>query len=134
MSLIISLKTTLSANFIVDIDSIEQATDDSPRDYKELYDAVSYNGDFITDYVIPAFREMVNDEDMELETIGDGCGRKTINTDAVWEDYVDDEFIAEMKRDELIADLHRAVDNGDYSTVTRIAALLSGQDIKQPWE
>lgn len=134
MSLIISLKATMSANFIVDIDNIEQATDDSPRDYKELYDAVSYNGDFLTDYVIPAFREMVNAEDMMLETIGDGCGRKTINTDAVWEDYVDDEFIAEMKHDELVADLHRAADNGDYYNVARIAALLSGQEIKQPWE
>ena len=133
MSLIISFKTTLSANFVVDIDDIEQATD-SPRAYSELCEAIADSDDFITDYVLPAFKDMVNKDDMLLEQIGDECGWKTIHTDAVWADYVDDEFIAEMKRDELIADLHKAVDNGDYSTVTRIAALLSGQDIKQPWE
>ena len=133
MSLIISFKTTLSANFVVDIDDIEEATDD-PNSYSELYHALEDSDEFLEEYVLPAFKKMLDDNDVVLETIGDEMGRKTVHTDAVWSDYVGDEFIIELKHDQLVADLHKAVDDGDYSAVTRIAALLSGQDIKQPWE
>jgi len=134
MSLEVSLKVTMSANFILDVSDIEEALDENPSAYKTLCEHIVDSDYFWEHFAVPTFHRFLDEEKYESEYIGDGCGYETVHVDALWDDYVEDSFIAEMKHDQLVEQLHAAVNEEDFAEIARLAALLSNQRIAEPWE
>ena len=124
MSLEISFKLTMSANFKVDVSDIESALDESPRDYTILCEHIGDSSDFVSNHMVPAFRRMLDSGNYDLEQIGDGFGQATFNTGADWRDYVDDEFIKNIGIDELYEQLHEAINDAHWDEAQRLMSIL----------
>lgn len=131
MSLEISVKMNLSADFHIDIDDVERATDESPYFYSCIYDSIADSREFYQDYVLPAFVDILcrKPEEVEFETIGDGCGGHNVYlTGLDWHKFVDQKLVNEMQADELRERIKEAINDDEYETAIELTKQLAKKE------